>query len=383
MVDLNKFDDSLVKKILTTGATIRDAGKIVGNQSYLSQTNNKKTFGIEDFDSVGRQVQGKQRIYFIKNANFNEIVMKTFNQRLAQEVTSFYLLGYTLKNIEYVEGHQIANLTFVVKKENETEEITISFVDVTETRFIVSQIEDDAPKYRNIFVLPNVYGDSTKEGDMEMLLMETQQVLLSQSIDDLVVITTSVLNKKKFYETNVLGDIHHSLSFVKNGGTFNRALFRDDMEQANNLTNYGIMKENKEFQLDQNGFYIDNGRIVELNNDATNSGVIIKGEGSEEYVGTLLDNLDSYYPVAMRYYDKRYQPEEDASVDDTLDDIAKEMTGANSFIEFEADYLTQYIKDKAEELDDEDEGIPASSDADETETAGATEYADIFNKTEH
>lgn len=378
MVELNEFDEELAKKVLTTGSTIKDAGKIIGNQDFLSRTNNKKNFGIEAFDSVGRQVQGKQRIYFMKNANFNEMVMKAFNQRLAREITNFYLFGYTLKDIEYVEDHQIANITFIIKNSDnpsELQEVTISFIDVVEINYLVSHTSADNVKYRNVFVLPNVFTNSNESGDMDMLLMETQQTLLSQPTDKFVVITSSILKGKKFYESNVLGDVHHSLSFIKQGGVFNISLFKDTIPEGATLTDHGILNANKEYQLKQNDFYVENGRIVELSNSVVSAGLEIEGEGSQEYVGSLLDTLGDFYPIAMRYFERRYEPNEDSSVDDMLDSIVRECGSGETFIDFETNFLPQFIETQLEVDEDDDEGSIQNKEEEQEDVSA------IFDKT--
>ena len=361
----SEYNKDFAKRILSKGATIPVACKILGN-NRLSQSKTKKELGLDQFMYAGRPSRGRARIFYSQDEmDENDVVypineMNNFNSRLADELKYFHLFGYSIQNIEYEKHHRIARLSLVAftgdSDENaKCEEFPLTFIDLSEIRYL--QISKDSEKDRNIFVLPS----PTKEDLDSIAVAQEQEALLKLPLEEFCVVVATNVAGKEYYELNEKsGKIFDSHSFLKRGGEYEQRLLKYELDESDSNADLGILLNDEIAQSKANGFSIRDGRIKELNED--NNEIKLS-----DYYDWLNDHFKDEFVIASRYFDRRYLPETDTAMTDSIIDhiaatISDKELVADTFAEFEFNAFSAYLdylnenEDKEEE--DEDEGLP-------------------------
>lgn len=370
-----KFNEEIAKKVLSKGATLPIAGKILGNPTYLSQTKNKKKIGLDKFSYSGRPAKGRPRIYYSESEmNEGELVypiseMNDFNSRLADELFFFHLFGYSIKALDYERGHKIARITFVEADDNNScDEFQITFLDLSEVRYL--KISPESNFDRNLFILP-----THNEEDLEnVAISQEQKALLSLSENDYSILVATYVGDTEYYEINKNGGtILRTHSFLKRNGIYDSGLLKFDLsapeQQSEKIVDYQIITDDKKTQMTANGFALSDGRISKLDNK--NSQIDLS-----EYGIFLLDQFKDEYVIANRYFDKRYLTDgrkDTSSIDQILDDIATSLNpkeiDVSTFAELEIIEFDEYL-----ESEDSEEDLDEVSSSDISE-----QFGDIFS----
>lgn len=360
----SKFNAELAKKVLSKGATLPVAGKILGNPG-ITQTKNKEKINLKDLQYSGRPAKGRPRIYYSKDEmNKDDLIypikeMSQFNSRLADELFYFHLFGYSIKDIEYKEHHMIARITFVERNEkDQCDEFMITFLDLSEVRYL--NVSKDSIIDKNLFILP-----TTSEEDLENIaIAQEQKALLDLDSEDFSVVVSTIVGKKEYYEINEQkGLIFDSHSFLKHGGEYESSLWKYDKaeDQNSQLINYQIIDDDRKAQLSANGFALKNGKISELDNKLSNLNL-------KDFKIFLLDQFKDEFVITDRYFDKRYLENDSidtALIDSILDRIASELdpkAHIQTFAELEVSMFPEFVDDQ-ESADEEDgsEGLVSSA----------------------
>ena len=367
-----KFNEDIARKVLSKGATLPVANKILGNQKYLVQTKNKIRFGLDDFQFAGRPMRGRTRMYYSKDEILeDELIypiaeMNDFNMRLGNELHYFRLFGYSIKDINYEPGKKIARVKFVQEDKISFE---IAFLDLSDARHLHLGKGPDAD--RNLFILPQ----SKFTDDTELVALgKEQNVLLNLDMNDYMIVVASITDGQEFYETNMTSaPIFKTHSFLKKSGIFNKALFPDSSEavQVEQFANHQLLEDDKNEQLMTNGFLIEDGRITQFSDE--NANLVVS-----EFDTFVLDKFENNFVMVNRYFDRRYQPAMNFQIDEILDDLTKKEFGTETLLEFQ---LNNFEEFKAANEEEEDESVDESTETDSNSNYDSA-VADLFNKTQ-
>lgn len=352
-LNLAKFNEDIARRVLSKGATLPTANKILGNYKFLSQTKNKARFGLDKFQFAGRPTKGKPRVYYSESEiQDGELVypiaeMNNFNQRLANELHYFRLFGFAVKDLNYEPGKKIARVDFI--QMDPFGEFQITFFDLSDARYL--RVSSDSSTDRNLFVLPQTGSDDTET----IAISKEQDALLKLNPDLFSVVVATILSGDEYYELNLPGShIFKTHSFLKRNGIYNMGLLKyDNIPDSEQFTDYQIFEDDKQEQLDTNGFYIKDGRISEFSQE--NQNLVLS-----EFNMYVLDQFDKNFVLANRYFGDLYSTDPQlqfSQVDELIDDITREEFGKASFSEFEQSLFDEFKDKNDDSVEEEDASI--------------------------